>query len=248
MPLDKNGPDYIKNLEQLYNEDFFLIKKNWCSVTLSISNQKFTFVPHLLLSKKDLSTYMHVACGVDPNDEVTSFTHALAKVSLVFSENAAVLNWFRKRYTGSNFHIIHQANAIIEGLQLESPSIHKTELFVWLEEHYLHIVVRNKTNLLYYNSFAYETCQDFLNYLSAVIQIMKLERSSCELIVGGLIEKNSLAYCQLKAYIPRITLKTEIHFLYPKMRIFREIGSAPMLYFDLLSSFLCHPHVPYSKY
>ncbi|ROT47795.1 DUF3822 family protein [Candidatus Cardinium hertigii] len=242
LPLDKNHPSYINSLEKLYNEYFFLIKKNWCSVTLSISNQKFTLLPHLLLSKNDLSIYMHVACGVDPNDEVTSFTHALAKVSVVFSENAAVLNWFRKRYSDTNFHIIHQTNAIIEGLQVECTPLHKTELFVWLEERHLHIVVHNKRKLLYCNIFAYETCDDFLSYLSAIIQIMQLERTSCELLVGGLISKNSLAYRQLKTYVPRTTLKTKINFLHSNMHIFRESGTSPMLYFDLISSFLCHPH------
>lgn len=242
LPLDKNHPNYIKCLEQCYNEDFFLIKKDWCSVTLSISNQKFTLLPHLLLSKKDLSTYMHVACGLDPNDEVTFFTHALAKISVVFSENTTVLNWFRERYVSSNFQIIHQANAIIEGLQLECPSIHNIALFIWLESCYLHIIVHSKTKLRYYNIFTYETCNDFLGYLSSVIQTMQLERSTCTLQIGGLIEQNSLAYRQLKSYIPRTTLKTKIRFLNSNDFIARTTGTPPMLYFDLISSFLCHPH------
>lgn len=240
LPLDKNDPNYIKSLEQLYNQDFFLIKKNWRSVTLSISNQKFTLLPHLLLSTKDLFTYMHVACGVDANDEVICFTHALAKVSVVFSENAAVLDWFRKRYTGSNFYIIHQANAIIEGCQIEC--LPKTELFVWLAEDYLYIVVHNKRKLLYCNLFTYKTSDDFLTYLSAVIQVMQLERTSCPLRVGGWIDKKSLAYRRLKAYMPRTTLKTKINFLHANPYVFKASGTSPMLYFDLISSFLCHTH------
>ncbi|CAH2559930.1 DUF3822 family protein [Cardinium endosymbiont of Oedothorax gibbosus] len=240
LPLDKNHPSYIRSLEQFYNQDFFLIKKNWSSVTLSISNQKFTLLPHLLLSTKDLFAYMHVACGVDPNDEVISFTHALAKVSVVFSENAAVLDWFRKRYTGSNFHIIHQANAIIEGYQIEC--LPKPKLFVWLAEDYFYIIVHNKRKLLYCNLFTYNTSDDFLSYLSAVIQVMHLERTSCALLVGGLIEKRSLAYRQLKAYIPRTTLKTKINFLNANAYVFKKSGTLPMLYFDLISSFLCHTH------
>ncbi|WP_419241330.1 DUF3822 family protein [Cardinium endosymbiont of Nabis limbatus] len=240
LPLDKNHPSYIKSLEQFYNQDFFLIKKNWRSVTLSISNQKFTLLPHLLLSTKDLLSYMHVACGVDPNDEVISFTHLLAKISVVFSENAAVLDWFRKRYTGSNFHIIHQANAIIEGCQVEC--LPKTELFVWLTEDYLYIVVYNKGKLSYCNLFTYTTSDDFLSYLSAVIQVMRLEPTSCALLVGGSIEKKSLAYRQLKAYIPKATLKTKLNFLHANAYVFKASGTWPMLYFDLISSFLCHTH------
>ncbi|MGI2262344.1 DUF3822 family protein [Candidatus Cardinium hertigii] len=240
LPLDKNHPSYIKSLEQFYNQDFFLIKKNWFSVTLSIANQKFTLIPHLLLSKKDLCTYMHVACGVDPHDEVISFTHAFAKMSVVFSENASVLDWFRKRYTGSNFHIIHQANAIIEGFQIECA--HKAELFVWLAEDYLYILVHNKRKLLYCNLFAYKTSDDLLSYLSAVVQIMQLERTACTLLVGGLIEKKSLAYRQLKAYIPKTTLKTKIDFFKSNPYAFKASNTSPMLYFDLMSSVLCHTH------
>ncbi len=240
LPLDKNHPNYIKSLEQFYNQDFFLIKKNWSSVTLSISNQKFTFLPHLLLSTKDLATYMHVSCGVDPNDEVISFTHALAKVSVVFSENAAVLDWFRKRYSGSNFHVIHQVNAIIEGSQIEC--LPKAEIFVWLAEDYLYIVVHNKRQLLYCNLFSYKTSDDFLTYLSAVMQVMQLERTSCGLLVGGWIEDKSLAYRRLKAYIPRTILKTKINFLNSNAYVFKKSDTAPMLYFDLMSSFLCHTH------
>jgi len=161
MPYTKNDPLYIKQLEHIYNEDYFLIKKRWYSVTLSISNHKFTLLPDLLLSKNNLSVYMHVACGLDCQHEIRSFTHALAKMAVVFSENSVVLNWFRKRYTDSNFHVIHQVNAIIEGLRLEHPSMHKTIVFAWLDLHYLHIAVRDKTGLLYYNSFVYETSEDF---------------------------------------------------------------------------------------
>lgn len=244
LPLDKSHPSYIKSLEQFYNQAFFLIKKNWFSVTLTLSNQKFTLLPHLLLSKKDLSIYMHVACGLDPNDEVLSFTHALAKVSVVFSENAAVLSWFRKRYTGSSFQIIHQSNAIIEGFQLESSLTYKykTELFVWIEACYCHIVVCDKKKLIYYNTFTYETSDDFLGYISAVVQILKLERSSSALLVGGLIEKKSLAYHQLKAYMPQTKLKTKINFLNLNTHFFKQSGASPMLHFDVMSSFLCHPH------
>ncbi|CDG49640.1 DUF3822 family protein [Cardinium endosymbiont of Bemisia tabaci] len=240
LPLDKNHPSYIKSLEQFYNQDFFLIKKNWVSVTLSISNQKFTLIPHLLLSKKDLFTYMHVACGVDPHDEVISFTHAFAKISVVFSENASVLDWFRKRYTGSNFHIIHQANAIIEGFQIEC--LHKAELFVWLAEDYFYIVVHNKRKLLYCNLFSYKTSDDLLGYLSAVVQVMQLERTSCTLLVGGLIEKKSLAYRQLKTYIPKTILKTKIDFFKSNPYVFKASNTSPMLYFDLMSGLLCHTH------
>ncbi|MGI2257184.1 DUF3822 family protein [Candidatus Cardinium hertigii] len=239
LPLDKNHPNYIKSLEQFYNQEFFLIKKNWFSVTLSISNQKFTLIPHLLLSEKDLFTYMHVACGVDPHHEVISFTHAFKKMSVVFSENASVLDWFRKRYTGSNFHIIHQANAIIEGFQIEC--LHKAELFVWLAEDYLYIVV-HKRNLLYCNLFSYKTADDFLGCLSAVVQVRQLERASCTLLVGGLIEKKSLAYRQLKTYIPKTTLKTKIGFFKSNPYVFKASNTSPMLYFDLMSALLCHTH------
>lgn len=238
LPLDKTHPSYIKSLEQLYNQDFFLIKKNWSSVTLTISNQKFTLLPHLLLSKQDLFTYMHVACGVDPHDQVISFTHALAKVSVVFAENALVLDWFSKRYNGSNFHIIHQANAIIEGFQIEC--LPKAELFIWLSEEYLYIIVYNKRKLVYCNLFTYQTSHDLLTYLSAVVQVMQLEPTSCALLVGGLIEKQSLAYRQLKAYMPRTTLKTKINFLKSNPYVFEASGTCPMLYFDLMSSLLCH--------
>lgn len=183
---------------------------------------------------------MHVACGVDPHDEVISFTHAFAKMSVVFSENASVLDWFRKRYTGSNFHIIHQANAIIEGFQIECA--HKAELFVWLAEDYLYILVHNKRKLLYCNLFAYKTSHDLLSYLSAVVQVMQLERTACTLLVGGLIEKKSLAYGQLKAYLPKTTLKTKIDFFKSNPYVFKESNTSPMLYFDLMSSVLCHTH------
>ncbi|TDG95468.1 DUF3822 family protein [Cardinium endosymbiont of Culicoides punctatus] len=242
LPLDKTDPTYIKSLEQFYNQEFFLIKKDWFSVTLSVSNQKFTLFPHLLLSKKDLPIYMHAACGLDPNDEVLVFTHALAKMSVVFSENASVLNWFRKRYTNNNFQIIHQSNAIIEGIQMESTSTYKTELFVWIEASYCHIVVYDKKRILYYNIFTYDTSDDFLACISAVVQIMKLERNACTLFVAGLIEKKSLAYYRLKNYIPQTKFKTKIHFLNLNTHFLKQSGHLPILYFDVMSSLLCHPH------
>lgn len=242
VPLDSQHPDYIKSLERLYNEDFLLIKSDWGAVTLIIANQKFAILPHLLLSKEDLPTYMHVACGVDLADEVISFTHMLAKISVVFAENVTVLNWFRQYYVNSNLQIIHQANAIIAGVQEECASIDGTILFSWLEAQYLHIVVDKRSRLLYYNVFAYESGDDFLSYLSAVVQAVQLKRPTCMVWVGGYIEKNSLAYQRLKAYMPKVTLKTHIDFLSNNRYILKKSNTVPMLYFDLISGFLCHPN------
>lgn len=240
LPVHTAHQQYIKSLEQFYNQDFFLLKKNWYSVTLTIENQKFTLVPHLLLSKQDLSTYMHVAVAIDSNDEIISFTHPLAKVSVVFSENSQVLDWFRQRYTLSNFHIIHQANAIIVGCQTEC--LPKTDLFLWLSKDYFYVVVHNKSKLLYCNLFTYQTWDDLLSYLSAVIQIMQLKPSTCRLVVGGFLEKKSLIYSFLKKYFPKIILKTKIDFVSLTSSAFKSNNIHAMLYFDLMSSFLFHNH------
>ncbi|MDD9139685.1 MAG: DUF3822 family protein [Candidatus Cardinium sp.] len=242
FPVDKQHPSYIQCLEQLYDEVFFLMRKDWYSVTLSITNQKFTLLPHLLLSPKDLMAYMHVVCNVAPSEEVAVFTHALAKLSVVFAEEATVLDWFRKRYSNSRFQIIHQVNAMIEGIQLEYPVSVVPLLFIWLDKNHMHIAAHKNGKLVCYNIFAYETDEDCLSYLSAVVQVIQFERHSGKAWVGGYIDKASRFYRQLKAYMPHATLKTKIHFLSSSSRLFKKNNPSPMLYFDLVSSLLCQPY------
>ena len=89
---------------------------------------------------------------------------------------------------------------------------------------------------MYYNAFKYKTKEDFIYYLIFVLDQLKLNPEEIELVLSGLIDKNSKLFEMVYKYVRNITFPP-LDASYNYSYIFNDIPSHQ--YSNLLNLFLC---------
>ena len=238
MPWDKDSDMYLQSLSYLYQQEKILDHKQWSSVTLLITNQKYTLVPYMLFDRMHMAAYLKSTCKVDDRDRVMHCHHTFNQLSFVFSEKARVIDWFCSYYREANFYIVHQSSAILHGIALEYARFKKMLFFVWTDLHHMYVVVYDKNRLVFCNSFSYKTVGDIVGRVQTVIHTLGLPQQKCRFVLSGAIENDGKACRILKRGIPSCLFKKNIAFLSSSFDWFRPSVHS-MAYFDLFSSVYC---------
>lgn len=214
----------------IQNNDFFA--HNYTNVYVGISNPHYTLVPGALFenaNKEQILKFNH-AVG---NDEIILADEVLSSESrCVYSINRKVKELLDKTFP--NNHIKHKATCLIESLSSTASKTHKTCL-VNVQGENMDVALYNK-KLLFFNSFNFQTAEDFLYFILA-----SLEQNSCtldetEIILAGEIETGSALYNTLKKYIPKIKFAV-IDTSITKKNDFVKLPEH--LYFSLFNLYLC---------
>ena len=229
----------VEAIEQLYQDHRLLVAGNWSAVTLCISNQQYSLIPKHLFQESNLVDYLDFTCPIGAHT-LKHFTHTSLNLTVAFAMDPLIINWFQTTYEPTQLTILHQASSLIEGalsyLRSVRPSL-LPRVLVFVEANHLHCIVIQKSNLLYYNRFAYTSSDEFLNYILIVMHTLKLDPGLHEVILGGRISKGSIAYRQARNHIRKLTFIGS-----PPSLKFRSIFNKEMCttHWDVLSTYLCH--------
>ena len=228
----------ISTIRQLCQEHPFLAAKVWNAVTLCIENQQYTVIPKPLFQEKNTADYLNLAFSIGSNT-VRHFVHPNLDVVVAFAIEPSLLRWFQTTYDQASFYTIHQASSLIEGVfsYLKAKRLRASpRLFILAESKYIHITVIKKANLLYYNRFSYSNSDEFLRYILIVMHTLGLDPGSSEVILGGNITKNSLAYRKARSYIRKVVFSDRPPYLKFRCAFKKSIITN---YFDILSVYRC---------
>ncbi len=229
----------VQAIEQLYQDHRLLASGNWSAVTLCISNQQYSLIPKQLFLESKLVDYLDFTCPIGSNT-IKHFTHSSLNLTVAFAMDPLLINWFQTNYEPTQLNILPQASSLIEGalsyLRSSRPSL-LPKVLVFGEANYLHIIIIQKSNLLYYNRFAYTSSDKFLSYILIVMHALKLDPSLHEVILGGSISKGSIAYRQARNHIRKLTFIGTPPYLKFRSIFNREMWTT---HWDVLSTYLCH--------
>ncbi len=227
----KAGEKNTEALEYLaQHNDFFA--HNYANVFICIANSHYTLVPGALFEnagKEQLLKFNHPLTGEETvlSDEIFS-----AESFCVYSVNKKIKELFDKVFP--NNHIRHKTTCLIESLPAVSSKTHKTCL-VNVEGETMDVsLYRGK--LLFFNSFAFQTAEDFLYFILASLEQNNATLDETEIVLCGEIETGSALYNTLKKYIPKIKFAVADKAILKK----NDFVKLPdHFYFSLFNLYLC---------
>jgi len=232
----------IQAIEQLYQDHSFLRAQNWTAVTLCVGNQQYTLVPQPLFQEEQLADYLRFVCPIGSN-AIGHFTHLALGTTVAFAMDPWLLNWFKATYPNTPRHIIHQASSLIQGawiyLKHNKPN-RLPKVLCFVESSHLHITVIQKDALIYYNRFAYTSCDELLYYILIVMHTLQLNTSLHEVILGGAMHKHRPGYKKARRYIRKLILMNKLPYLKGSRDLSKQTMTA---HWDILSTHLCHEAV-----
>ncbi|PIB25242.1 DUF3822 family protein [Maribacter sp. 4G9] len=181
-----------------------LTDKNFDEVVVVHTNNLFTLVPKPLFKEDFLLDYLKFN------------TKILATDALAFDEleNLDIVNIYVPYMNVNNhlydlygeFTFVHNGTVLIQSLLDHHSNQKEAVCFVHVGKKQMDVIVLKQKSLLFYNSFLYETKEDFAYYLLFVLEQLELDTESTPVKFFGNIEEDDDTFQICYSYIKDLTI------------------------------------------
>lgn len=167
-------------------------------------NTLFGLVPKSLFDQNHLNEYLKFNTKVLANDvlaydEVEN--HELVNVYVPYTN---VNNYIYELF--GEFDYMHNGTVLLQSLLNNQTQNQDTTCFAHVNKNQLDITVLNQRKLLLYNSFKYNTKEDFAYYLLFVLEQLELDPKTVNVKLFGEIEEDDEIYQLCYKYIQNISI------------------------------------------
>ncbi|MGB0888284.1 MAG: DUF3822 family protein [Vicingaceae bacterium] len=218
--------------EIIANNAFY--KNEFNAIFITFVNNRSTLIPNAIYKADKLVNYHHF--NFTEQEEDCFFSDQLINLSAynIYSIPDYITNLFSNF---NNLHFRHFSSALIESALLNAKkekSLSAVQVNI-LPTSFQVIAIKNQ-QLELYNSFTYQSSEDFIYYLLFVLDQLNINNEEAAITLTGAVEKNSVIYTILHKYIQTLNFGNRpknLNFSY----IFEEIPTH--FHNALLNQFLC---------
>lgn len=193
----------LKNIQQIFEEEP-LLKNKYQSVNVTFKNRLNTFVPVELFDEQLAASYLQHTVKVLSNDFVAHDiieTHNLVNVYIPYIN---INNFLFDQY--GSFEYKHSSTVLVERLLNISKNNSEPSFYVHVSKNDFEIIIINKNQLIFYNSFGLITPEDFAYFILFTFEQLQLDREIVEVTLLGDIDEHHNLYKLLYKYIRNIAL------------------------------------------
>ena len=192
--------DLLDDIED-YLDQHELLKHQFKATKLLWVTNKNTLIPNSYFKKENLKKYFEFNHKLDDLDEIHYSELKYVDAYSIFVIPNQIANIFSKRF--KNIEFLNQQVPFIEQALYKHHSEAK-RILVNVNQEFIDICITENGKLLLYNNFLYKNEMDMVYFILYVFDQFKLSTEDTELIISGLIDKNSDPYKQLKRFIAHL--------------------------------------------
>ena len=206
IPFEKSSstPEkHLKNIESVFRSQD-LLDKNFKSVNITHVNNLSALVPKPLFNPNHLRNYIKYSSKTYKNDYIVYDEIENHDMFNVFIPFVNINNFFLEKY--GSFEYKHFSSILIENLLNTYKFSERAHLFVDLHSNHFEIVAIADNKLVLYNSFEYQTKEDFIYYILFTAEQLNFNPEKFELVLSGTITKGDAFYEIAYKYVRNISL------------------------------------------
>ena len=216
----------LLKIKDIFNTDTQL-QKDFSSVLVIHQNNLSVLVPNRYFNKKELASYLNFNIKKLTIDYI-AFDHLEGLESKnVYIPYVNINNYLFQNF--GEFEYKHHSTVLIEKLLNSTNNIEKT-MFVNVSKNSLDIVVLENNQLILFNTFSYNTKEDFIYYILFVAEQLNLNVNEFSLHFTGKVNLEDAIYKITYKYIKNV------YFLESNNTLFSELNIASHSNFILLGS------------
>jgi len=211
-----------------------ILKLNFASVKVAINNSKHTLVPTIFFDENEKATYLRNMAELLPNDKVNTDDLNFIDAKNVYALNKEIEDLILESF--NNIKIYHGSTALIQGVYLLADTQEDFHMYINVLNRKLNILLFEKKNLMFNNSFPFQGVSDFVYYVMLVLDQFKINPEKVPVYLCGQIMRESEVFKLLYRYIKNVDFLDA-----PDQLKFRSKYEALNAYkfFDLFSLRLC---------
>jgi len=176
-----------------------IFEQSFQNVLLIYQNELSTCVPKSLFNEANCADYLKFNAKILNTDFITYDEIPINNSINVFVPFVNINNYIFERFGA--FEYKHASTILIESLvDLESNS-NNIKMYVNVDSDHFEIIVVDKGDLMFYNSFNYLSKEDFIYFILFTVEQLKLDTETIPLILIGNISKDDELFEMVYKYI-----------------------------------------------
>jgi len=168
-------------------------------VILIHKNTLFGLVPKSLFNPNHLSNYLKLNTKLLPTDVLSFDEIEHQDLINVYVPYMNINNYIYELF--GEFTYMHNGTVLIDSLINKQNQDNGNSCYVYVSKHQLDITVLKQRKLTFYNSFEFETTEDFIYYLLFVMEQLELDTNHAVVNLFGAIEEGDAIHQICHKYI-----------------------------------------------
>ncbi|AUP77215.1 DUF3822 family protein [Flavivirga eckloniae] len=194
--------DYLKNT---FNTETAL-QKSFANICVIHDNELSTLVPKPLFEEDCIADYLKFNSKILKSDFIAHDDIVLNDSVNVYVPYININNFIYEKYGAFTFK--HLSTILIEEILNIEKNSHTPKVYLNVSKNNFEIIITEKGKLLLYNTFEYNTKEDFIYYLLFTVEQLKLNPETLNLIFIGDTHKDDDLYKIAYKYIRNISFGT----------------------------------------
>lgn len=208
-----------------------ILSSSFADILVLHDNNLNTFIPTALFDENALGSYLQYNTKVFATDffafdELTDKNMNNVYVPYVQINNVLLDKLGEFTYQNINTALVHHV------LDLASNST-AIEVYAYVQKDHFELIVTQEGKLILFNSFLYNTAQDFIYYLLFVYEQLKLDPETTPLKLLSRIEKEDSLFEQAYTYIRQVDLLEEEAIIAPNLLLHYQVPKQHYILFHL---------------
>ena len=187
------------------------LQQDFGKVNLIHENELSTLVPKPLFNEDNLADYLKFNAKILSNDYITHDELAQGNIVNVYVPYVNINNFLYDAY--GTFEFNHFSTLLLNSIYLIHKGKKEKTMYVNISENHFEVIVINDTNLILYNTFEYQTKEDFIYYILFTAEQLELNPEEFPLVLVGNISETDDLYHMAYTYIRHVSIHaTELSF------------------------------------
>jgi len=200
---------HLELVEQLFKKEQ-LLQRKYESVNVIHTNNLVTQVPEPMFNKDHMVGYLQNTVKLFKDDFITYDIIENTEIVNVYIPFVNINNFLLDQY--GTFEYKHSSTVLIEHLLNEYKNIEGDFCFINVIKNSFEIVVLNNNKFELFNSYSFQTKEDFIYYILFTAEQLNLNPEEFNLVLLGDIEKESELFSIAYQYIRNIKFYSKDKF------------------------------------
>ncbi|MEP7265177.1 MAG: DUF3822 family protein [Bacteroidota bacterium] len=184
-------------------QDEILSAKPYYKVVVSLAGYKSVLIPSSIYQEADAARFLSITTPSSSNETLCTDHLKYTDAVHIYSVPTAIASLFSGFFQGTS--IVHAATVLMESELLRNKNNTDPCVAVNVRQGSFEIVVTKGNQLTYYNTFSFQSSEDFIYYLLYVLEQLRLNPEKTQVRFTGEIEKQSASWIITAKYIRNIS-------------------------------------------
>lgn len=194
--------ELLASIKQIFLKEE-LLKYNFERVLVVHVNNLSAFVPFPIFDEDNLSAYVSLNNKIYQNDYFVYDLIVNQDMVSVFAPYVNINNFLIEQF--GSFEYKHYSSILVENLLNNyTQRGSAVKCFININKSHFELIIGQQKKLILYNTFDYNTKEDFIYYVLFTFEQLQLNVEEIEVIILGEIDKESELFLLLYKYINKV--------------------------------------------